>query len=45
MNPEDKATEYLAIARSSVAISSAHHPDNDDHPHPPHNIIMIIMIC
>ena len=26
-NPEDIATEDLAIAKSSVAISSAHHPD------------------
>ena len=29
-NPEDKATEDLAIAKSSVAISSAHHDDDND---------------
>ena len=28
-NPEDIATEDLAIARSSVAISSAHHVGDD----------------
>ena len=29
-NPEYIATEHLAIAKSSVAISSAHHYDADD---------------
>ena len=29
-NPEDIAMEDLAIAKSSVAISSAHHDDDDD---------------
>ena len=29
-NPEYLATEDLAIAKSSVAISSAHHDDDDE---------------
>ena len=32
-NPEDIAMEDLAIAKSSVAISSAHHDDDDDDDH------------
>ena len=49
-NPEDKATENLAIAKSSVAISSAHHDndrddddDNDDDDDDDNDVVMVVV--
>ena len=47
-NPEDIAKEDLAIAKSSVAISSAHHNfdehDDEDHNHNYDELMMMSMM-